>query len=91
MVLPALPDHCLALALDIGDTNKLSYYVLGLYSFYLTNPVSTTNTIPSIVMDVSAMFVDTTIFLVFKSYSLNTSCYYSIGRAEYRGKTINGF
>ena len=82
MVHPALPDHYFALALDIGDTNKLSYYVLGLYSFYLTNPVSTTNTIPSMVMDVSAMFVETTIFLVLESYSLNTNCYYSIGRAE---------
>lgn len=49
--------------LEIGDTRRDSTLILGLYTFCLANPGSITNTIPSIVNDVSAMLVETTIFL----------------------------
>ena len=60
LVLPALPARCCALAFEIGLTNKLSTLILGLYTFCFEKPGSTTYTMPSIVSDVSAIFVDTT-------------------------------
>ena len=48
---------------DIGDTSRDSTLILGLYTFCFAKPGSMTYTIPSMVKDVSAMFVETTIFL----------------------------
>lgn len=48
LVLPALPALYLAEALEIGDTSKDSTLILGLNTFCLANPGSTTYTIPSI-------------------------------------------
>lgn len=62
-VLPALPALYLALALLIGLTSKLSTLILGLNTFCLLNPGSITYTTPSIVILVSAIFVEITIFL----------------------------
>lgn len=45
----------------MGDTSKLSTRMRGLYTFCLAKPGSITYTMPSMVSDVSAMFVDTTI------------------------------
>lgn len=59
-VLPALPALYFALALEIGETNSDSTLILGLNTFCFENPGSTTYTIPSIVNDVSAIFVATT-------------------------------
>lgn len=42
LVLPALPALCLALALLIGETNKLYTLILGLNTFCFENPGSTT-------------------------------------------------
>jgi len=46
-----------------GTTIKDDIPVRGLYEFCLTNPGSMTKTTPSIVIDVSAMFVASTTFL----------------------------
>lgn len=63
--LPALPALWLAEALLIGVTIRLSIPVLGLYAVCLTKPQSMTNTILSMVKDVSAMLVASTTFLAF--------------------------
>jgi len=42
LVLPALPALYLALAFEIGDTNRDSTLILGLKTFYLAKPGSTT-------------------------------------------------
>ena len=60
-VRPARPALYLALALLIGLTRSDSILSLGLYTFYFERPGSTTYTIPSIVNDVSAIFVATII------------------------------
>jgi hypothetical protein len=49
------------LTLLMGDTSKLSTLMRGLYTFCFAKPGSITYTMPSMVSDVSAMFVDTTI------------------------------
>ena len=46
-----------------GTTTREAIHVLGLYEFCFTNPGSITNTTPSMVIDVSAMFVARTTFL----------------------------
>ncbi len=51
----------LDLTLEMGDTSKDSTLILGLYTFCLANPGSITYTMPSMVKEVSAMLVDTTI------------------------------
>lgn len=51
------------LTLDIGDTRRDSTLILGLYTFCLAKPGSMTYTMPSMVSEVSAMLVETTIFL----------------------------
>lgn len=56
-VRPALPALCLALALLIGLTSRLSTLYRGLYTFYFDRPGSTTNTMPSMVSEVSAILV----------------------------------
>jgi hypothetical protein len=45
----------------MGDTSRLSTRIRGLYTFCFAKPGSMTYTMPSIVSDVSAMLVDTTI------------------------------
>ena len=45
----------------MGETSRLSTRMRGLYTFCFEKPGSTTYTIPSIVSDVSAMLVETTI------------------------------
>jgi hypothetical protein len=49
------------LTLEIGETSNDSTLMRGLYTFCFANPGSITYTMPSIVSDVSAMFVETTI------------------------------
>ena len=68
-----------------------------LRTFCFENPGSTTNTIPSIVREVSAMFVLTTSFrpggpdgCLGGGASLNMSCCSLGGREEYRGYTHRG-
>ena len=63
LVRPALPALYLAEALEIGETKRDSTLSLGLNTFYLEKPGSITYVIPSIVNDVSAILVATTIFL----------------------------
>lgn len=77
-VLPALPARCFALALLIGETNKLSTLILGLNTFCLANPGSTTYTIPSIVILVYAIFVAIIIFLPFIPFLLGLGGYSKI-------------
>eukprot|EP00438_Fugacium_kawagutii_P026864 Skav221160 [mRNA] locus=scaffold85:148155:154619:+ [translate_table: standard] len=62
-VRPARPARCAAEALDTGETSKDSTRIRGLYTFCFAKPGSTTYTMPSMVMEVSAMFVATTTFL----------------------------
>lgn len=47
----------------MGETNNDSTLSLGLKTFYLEKPGSMTKVMPSIVKDVSAIFVAMTIFL----------------------------
>lgn len=47
--------------LEIGETSRDSTLMRGLYTFCLAKPGSMTYTMPSMVNDVSAMLVDTTI------------------------------
>ena len=56
-VRPARPARWIADALDTGTTWSDSMPVRALNEFCLQKPVSTTYTMPSIVSDVSAMFV----------------------------------
>ena len=53
---------CCTLAFDSGVTRSDSTRIRGLYTFCLEKPGSITKTTPSIVNDVSAILVDTTIF-----------------------------
>ena len=57
LVLPALPALCLALALLMGETSRLSTLMRGLNTFCLANPGSMTKTMPSMVILVYAMLV----------------------------------
>src|SRR6266702_1224353 len=57
-VRPARPDRCCAEAFEIGETRRDSTRMRGLYIFCLEKPGSTTYTIPSMVREVSAMFVE---------------------------------
>lgn len=88
LVRPALPALCLALALEIGETNRLYTLIRGLNTFCLENPGSITYTIPSIVMEVSATLVATIIFLPGVPYLLgggalsNILCCWSGERVE---------
>ena len=61
-VRPARPARCCADAFEIGVTSRDSTRIRGLYNFCLEKPGSTTYTIPSMVRDVSATFVDTMTF-----------------------------
>jgi len=54
----------------MGDTNRLYTLILGLNTFCFENPVSITYTIPSIVIDVYAIFVANMIFLPFNPFLL---------------------
>ena len=57
-----MPAMCQSwLTLEIGDTSRDSTLMRGLYTFCLAKPGSITYTIPSMVSEVSAMLVDTTI------------------------------
>ena len=64
-----------------------------LVTFYFENPGSITYTIPSIVREVSAIFVDTIHFLPGMPFlfgpggGLNILYYYWNGSVEYKGKT----
>ena len=62
----------------------------GLYIFYFYKPESITYTIPSIVTDVSAIFVATTIFLYLSGSFLNTFYYSKELNAPYKGYTTTG-
>jgi hypothetical protein len=81
----------LAEAFDIGDTNNDSTLIRGLKTFYLANPGSITYTIPSIVNEVSAIFVDIIIFRPAIPFLLEdgagSNIFYCIdgGRELYRG------
>lgn len=74
----------------MGETNKDSSLVLGLKTFCLLKPGSITNTTPSIVSEVSAIFVETITFRpTFPSFvgglGPNIRCCWAGGRVEYRG------
>jgi len=91
LVLPALPALYLALALLIGQTNNDSTLILGLNTFCFENPGSITYTIPSIVIDVSAILVATIHlrpaipFLFLGGGYSNIFYYYLGGNDEYNG------
>ena len=59
-VRPARPARWAAWAWEMGVTMSDSMPLRGLYVFCLQKPVSITKQIPSIVSDVSAMFVPST-------------------------------
>ena len=52
-------DRMLHSTLEMGDTSSDSTRIRGLYTFCFAKPGSITYTMPSIVSDVSAMFVET--------------------------------
>lgn len=91
LVLPARPALCCADALLIGDTSRDSTLILGLYTFCFANPGSITKTTPSMVRDVSAIFVDTTTlrpiapFGLFGGGSSKMRCCRLGGSVEYSG------
>ena len=60
-LLPLTPAQPSWLTLEMGDTSSDSTLMRGLYTFCLAKPGSITYTMPSMVSDVSAMLVDTTI------------------------------
>lgn len=60
---PALPLRWKALALDTQTVSKLSIFLFGSKRFSFIFPESITNTQSSIVTEVSAMFVESIIFL----------------------------
>ena len=68
---------------------RLSIPVLGLYAVCLTKPQSMTNTILSIVKEVSAMLVAKTTFRAFRGVGSNILDCISEGNPEYIGKTIS--
>ena len=63
MTLPALPFLCRALAFDTHTVSNDSMFLFGSNLFSFIRPTSITKTQSSIVIDVSAMFVEITIFL----------------------------
>jgi hypothetical protein len=63
--------------------------VLGLYEFCLTKPGSMTKTTPSIVIEVSAIFVASTTFRAPSGVGSNILACMSLGRLAYMGQTIN--
>jgi hypothetical protein len=63
--------------------------VLGLYEFCLTKPGSMTKTTPSIVIEVSAIFVASTTFRAPSGVGSNILACMSLGRLAYIGQTIN--
>jgi hypothetical protein len=77
----------------IGETRRDSILNLGLYIFCFANPGSITYTIPSIVREVSAIFVATTHFLpgtpllFLGGAGSKILCYYAGGSVEYNGTT----
>lgn len=91
LVRPARPALYLAEAFDIGETSNDSTLNLGLNTFCFAKPGSITYVIPSIVNDVSAIFVAITIlrpgipFLFGGGGPSNIRYYYTGGRVEYRG------
>ena len=86
---PALPARWFADAFEIGVTIRLSIPVRGLKVVYLPNPVSITNTILSIVIDVSAMLVASTTFREPGGVGSKILAYRSEGNEEYIGQIIN--
>ena len=92
-VRPARPALWCAEAREMGDTSSDSTRMRGLYTFCLENPGSITYTMPSMVRDVSAMFVETTIFLPAMPLrgggaSSKILCCCCGGRDAYRGTTL---
>lgn len=82
---------------EMGETRRDSTRMRGLYTFCLAKPGSITYTIPSMVRDVSAMLVDTTIFRpagppgrVGGGAGSKISCCCFGGRVEYSGNTLIG-
>lgn len=79
----------------MGETSKDSTRILGLYTFCLAKPGSITNTTPSMVKEVSAMFVETTTFLpiapfgLFGGASSKILCCRLGGRVEYKGMHLS--
>src|SRR5216684_3359708 len=63
-----------------GTTTRLDIPVLGLYEFCLTKPGSMTNTTPSIVIDVSAIFVASTTFRAPSGVGSNILACMSLGK-----------
>mmetsp|Transcript_28038 Transcript_28038/g.71446 ORF Transcript_28038/g.71446 Transcript_28038/m.71446 type:complete len:232 (+) Transcript_28038:598-1293(+) len=82
LFLPALPARCTAELLLIFRMMRLSIAVAGSNTLSLTYPLSTTYTIPSMVMDDSAMLVATTIFLQCFGGGSNASICLSSGMPE---------
>ena len=83
--------------LDIGDTSSDSTLMRGLYTFCLAKPGSMTYTMPSMVREVSAMLVDTTILRpagpptrAGGGAGSKISCCCFGGRVEYSGYTFTG-
>ena len=82
---------------EMGDTSRDSTRMRGLYTFCLAKPGSITYTMPSMVSDVSAMLVDTTILrpcgppgLVGGGAGSKMSCCCFGGSVEYSGNTLMG-
>lgn len=65
--------------------------VLGLYEFCFTNPGSMTNTTPSIVIEVSAIFVAKTTFRAPSGVGSNILACISLGRLAYIGQMMSSF
>ncbi len=83
--------------LEIGETSSDSTLIRGLYTFCLAKPGSMTYTMPSIVREVSAMLVDTTILRpagpptrAGGGAGSKMSCCCLGGRVEYSGYTFTG-
>jgi hypothetical protein len=62
---------------------------LWIISFCLTNPQSTTYLIPGTVIDVCAIFVAKTIFLIPSEEGLNINFCSEVSKVEYIGQIIN--
>ncbi len=80
----------------MGDTRRDSTLSLGLNTFYFENPGSITKVIPSIVREVSAIFVAITIFLPGTPFLFggggSSNIFYCIkgGKVEYKGIHLTG-
>mmetsp|Transcript_10773 Transcript_10773/g.44578 ORF Transcript_10773/g.44578 Transcript_10773/m.44578 type:complete len:205 (-) Transcript_10773:1826-2440(-) len=79
-VRPARPARCIAAALDTGVTTRLAMPLRGLKAFCLTNPGSMTYLMPSMVSDVSAMLVASTILRAFSGVGSKIFACNSLGR-----------